>query len=283
MNSRPLQVFCGSINTAESYIAFPNFNYLEISDNIAVATYSYTGELNILPLKYFDNPKENSLIIQVFKTKYPFSDSTERNGFVNIAFILKGINSLMEDGQIISKDTLDLRFNSESITQIVLPELLASHLSLLEIKTTTQEKLKQVHLRGWAYQLAFAITEAIGNLFASNSINQFKQSDIQRIRQLGYSLKSNLHKSSPSLEDMAKVAEMSTTKFKTIFKEILGVSPHQYILNLKLNHAQYLLKHQSLSISEVAYRVGFNHPSALTRLFQSRLGIAPNLFLSKNR
>ena len=282
MNTRPLQVFCGSINTAESYTAFPNFNYLEISDDIAVATYSYTGEINILPLKCYDDPKDNSLIIQVFKTKCPFSDIAESSTFINVAFILKGIGSLLEDGQLISEDTLDLRFNSESITQIVLPELVASHLSLLEIKTT-QEKLKQVHLRGWAYQLAYAITEAIGHLFVSHSINQFKQSDIQKIRQLGYSLKSNLHKSSPSLEDMAKTAEMSTTKFKTLFKEILGMSPHQYILNLKLNHAQYLLKHQSLSVSEVAYKVGFNHPSALTRLFQSKLGIAPHVVLSKNQ
>ena len=282
MNIRPLQVFCGSINTADSYSAFPDFNYFEISDDIAVATYSYTGELNILPLKYYDNPKDNSLIIQVFKIKCPFLETTEKNTFVNIAFILKGINSLLEDGQLISEDTLNLIFNSKSITQRVLPELVLSHLLLLEIKTT-QEKIKQVHLRGWAYQLAFAITEAIGHLFTSNSINQFKQSDIQKIRQLEYSLKSNLHKSSPSLQNMAKTAEMSPTKFKTLFKEILGMSPHQYILNLKFNHAQYLLKHQSLSISEVAYRVGFNHPSALTRLFQSKLGIAPNVVLSKNQ
>ncbi|MES2517959.1 MAG: helix-turn-helix transcriptional regulator [Bacteroidota bacterium] len=281
MNTRPLQVFCGSINTTESSNAFPNFNYFEISDDIAVATYSYTGEHNNLPLKYPDNPVDNSLIIQVFKTKCPFSANSEKNDFVNVAFVLKGISSLLEDGQLTSEDTLDMRFNSESITQIVLPELVASHLSLLEIKTT-QEKIKQVHLRGWAYQLAYAITEAMSHLFTSNTINQFKQSDIQKIRQLGYSLKSNLHKSSPSLDDMAKMAEMSPTKFKTIFKEVLGMSPHQYILNLKLNHAQYLLKHQSLSVSEVAYKVGFNHPSALTRLFQSKLGVAPNMVLSRN-
>lgn len=281
MNTRPLQVFCGSINNAESYTAFPNFNYFDISDDIAVATYSYTGELNILPLKYFDNPIDNSLIIQVFKTKCPFSESTEKSDFVNIAFILKEIYSLLEDGQLICEDTLDVRFNSESITQKVLPELVAYHLSLLKIKTT-KKKIKQVHLRGWAYQLAYAITETIEHLFRTNSINQFKQSDVQKIKQLEYSLKSNLHKSIPSLEDMAKRAEMSTTKFKTIFKEILGVSPHQYILNLKLNHAQYLLEHQSLSVSEVAYKVGFNHPSALTRLFQSKLGITPHQILSKN-
>ena len=281
MKSRPLQVLCGIIDTVESYTCFPNFNYLEISDDIAVATYSYTGEASILPVKHSDNPTDNNLIIQVFKTKCPFADTSENNVYVNVAFILKGISSLLEDSRLLSEDTLDLRFNAESITQIVLPELVSSHLSLLEIKTT-QEKLKQVHLRGWAYQLAYAITEAIGHLFVSDSVNQFKKSDIQKIKQLGYSLKSNLHKSSPSLEDMAKMAEMSPTKFKTIFKEVLGMSPHQYILNLKLNHAQYLLKHQSLSVSEVACKVGFNHPSALTRLFQSKLGIAPHVVLSKN-
>lgn len=281
MNTRPLQVFCGSINTSEAFTVLPNFNYFEISDDIAVATYAHTGEIKVLPIKYCDNPNDNSLIVQVFKTKSPFSDILQRDTLVNIAFILKGINTLLDNDQLISENTMDFRFNSESITQIVLPELVSSHLSLLEIKTT-KAKIKQEHLRGWAYQLAYSITEAMGYLFASNSVNQFKQSDIQKIKQLEYSLKSNLDKSSPSLEDMAKATEMSPTKFKTLFKEILGVSPHQYILNLKFNLAQYLLKHQSLSVSEVAYKVGFNHPSALTRLFQTKLGIAPHVVLSKN-
>ncbi len=281
MNSRPFQVFCGSINTAKSSITLPNFNYFEISDDIAIATYAYYAlEECKLVLKPPKSSFDNCLIIENINITCPLSSNIGEKKIVNFAFILKGINYLLEDNEFTIEEILERRFNSESITQIVLPELLASHLLLLEIKTT-HEKAKQVYLRGWAYQLAHAITEALNYLFDSQPFNQFKKSDIQKIRLLGYSLKKNLHKTSPSLGEMATAADMSMTKFKTIFKQVFEVSPHQYILNLKLNQAQYLLKQHSLSISEVAYKVGFNHPSALTRLFQNKLGVTPNKVLSK--
>jgi AraC-like DNA-binding protein len=281
MKSRPLQVFCGSVNTTKSANALPNFNYLEISNDISIVTYSATTEEQRLHLKPPKNSFDNSLIIENFNVKCPLYDSYGEDKIVNVVFILKGINFLLSDAEFVTQEVITYRFGSESITQIVLPELLASHLSLLEIKNT-QGKAKQVYLRGWAYQLAHAITETLTHLFISQSPRPFKQSDVQKIRLLGYSLKSNLHKSSPSLEEMASMADMSMTKFKTIFKEVYGVSPHQYILDLKLNQAQYLLKQRCLSISEIAYKVGFNHPSALTRLFQNKLGIAPNQVLMKN-
>jgi AraC-like DNA-binding protein len=276
MNNRPLQVFCGNINTAESSVTCPDFSCMEICDHISVVTYTYTGvnSGNTL-LKPVENPTENNLVIQVFKTKNPFIGNAVNKTFVNVAFILKNINLILGNESLSMGDTEKGIFNPESITQIILPELVTSHLAMLEIRAE-QESIKQIQIRGWAYQLAFAITETVSSHTIPQTLHKFKQSDIQKIRNLGYSLKSNLQKTSPSLEEMAKTVDMSPTKFKTMFKEVLGVSPHQYILNLKLNHAQYLLKHQSLSISEVAYKVGFNHPSALTRLFQKKLGICPN-------
>ena len=279
MTSRPCQVFCGSINTAKSSISLPDFKYFEISNDIAIATYTYTVEGHKLILKSPKSSLDNCLIIQNFNIKSPLSINKGENKTVNIAFILKEINFLLEDDEFRIEEMLERRFNSESITQIILPQLLASHLSLLEIKTT-HEKAKQVYLRGWAYQLAYAITETLSRLFNSRSLKQFKESDIQKIRLLEYSLKNNIHKTSPTLREMATATDMSITKFKIIFKEVFEESPHQYILDLKLNRAQYLLKQHSLSISEVAYKVGFNHPSALTRLFQNKLGVTPNSILS---
>ncbi len=280
MKSRPLQVFCGSVNSIKSVIELPNFNYSEISDDISIATYSSISEEQRLFIKPPENSFDNSLIIEKFNVKCPPFISYEENKFVNVAFILKGINFLLSDNESVTQEMLTKGFGSESIAQTVLPELLESHLFLLETKNM-HEKAKQVYLRGWAYQLAYAITETLNYLIVSKSSKQFKQSDIQKIKLFGSSLKSSIHKSSPSLQEMAAKSDMSVTKFKSIFKEVFDVSPHQYILDLKLNHAQYLLKQHSLSISEVAYKVGFNHPSSLTRLFQNKLGIAPNEVLHK--
>lgn len=188
---------------------------------------------------------------------------------------------MFDDSQSINYATLDMIFGSESITQTILPELVTSHLALLKIKTTS-EKLKQVHLKGWAYNLVRAITDTINEYLTPQPLQKFKNIDVERIKNLGFSLKNNLHKSSPTLNVMAKVVNMSPTKFKTIFKEIWGSSPHQYILNMKLDYALNLLKDPALTVSEVSYKVGFNHPSALTRLFQSKLGLSPHVVLPKS-
>ena len=281
MSNRPLLCSRGNINTTELSLVYLDFNYFEISDDIAIATYPYTGDQNTLLLK---PPESNaycdSLIIQVLKTSNPFAANQEVKSCVNIVFILKDINSLFDDSQSINHETLDIIFNSESITQTSLPDLVASHLALLEMKTTS-EKLKLVYLKGWAYNLARAITDMISYYLIPQALQKFKNIDVERIKDLGFSLKSNLHKSSPTLDEMAKAVNMSPTKFKTIFKEIWGLSPHQYILGIKLDYAMHLLKQQSLSISEISYKVGFNHPSALTRLFQSKLGLSPHLAVAK--
>ena len=280
MISHPFQVFCGSINTTKSSIFLPDFKYFEISDDIAIVTYTYVADGQKLALETPKNLLDNCLIIQNFNVRCPLSINKSEEKTINIAFILKGIILLIEEDECITEEILETRFNAQSITQIVLPQLLASHISLLKTETT-HKKAKQVYFRGWAYQLAHAITETLSHLFNSQSLKKFKKSDIQKIRLLEYSLKCNIHKTSPTLGEMATAADMSITKFKIIFKEVFGESPHQYILNLKLNQAQYLLKQHSLSISEVAYKVGFNHPSGLTRLFQNRLGVTPNLTLSE--
>jgi len=244
-----LTVHCGILDTVACESEFPHFNYLEISDEIAIATYDYTEEADILKEKYDESPLNNHLIIQIFNTKCPLAHSPQNNVRVNVVFILKNISSLFEDGPLLSKETLDLRFNSESITQIVLPDLVSSHLSLLEIKTK-QERISQVSIRAWAYQLAYSITETMEYLFVSNSPIKFKKIDIQKIKRLGYDLKSDLHKPSPTIKEMAKTVEMSPTKFKTIFKEVFRTSPRRYILNLRLNHAKNLIKLQSMSNSK---------------------------------
>ena len=65
MNSRPFQVFCGSINTAKPFITLPDFNYFEISNDIAIATYAYYAlEKSKLVLKTPKSSFDNCLIIE---------------------------------------------------------------------------------------------------------------------------------------------------------------------------------------------------------------------------
>ena len=61
--------------------------------------------------------------------------------------------------------------------------------------------------------------------------------------------------------------------FRRLFQEATGLAPHQYLLNLRLNHAKRLLG--TLPVAEVAARVGFADPLYFSRLFKRKVGVAP--------
>ncbi|MEP0874113.1 AraC family transcriptional regulator [Trichocoleus desertorum AS-A10] len=81
------------------------------------------------------------------------------------------------------------------------------------------------------------------------------------------------------LQEMAAIAQISPYHFLRLFKQSMGVTPHQYILQCRLNQAKYLLQHSELSIIEVATQTGFCDQSHLTRYFKRMIGITPKQLL----
>ena len=78
---------------------------------------------------------------------------------------------------------------------------------------------------------------------------------------------------SPS--DLAKELAVSLRQLQRIFKEELNLSPNDFLTTLKMEEAARLLRETSLTISEVAYAVGFNDPSYFGRVFRKYFGKSP--------
>jgi AraC-like DNA-binding protein len=74
-------------------------------------------------------------------------------------------------------------------------------------------------------------------------------------------------------EALAKKLGVGYRHFRRMFQEATGLAPHQYLLNLRLNHAKRLLG--TLPVAEVAARVGFPDPLYFSRLFKRKVGVAP--------
>src|SRR4029453_96378 len=77
-----------------------------------------------------------------------------------------------------------------------------------------------------------------------------------------------------SLTSTAREVGMSTFYFARVFRELVGQSPHQYLLRARLAHASRLLR-QGASVTEAALNSGFGNLSHFTRTFQSHFGVAP--------
>jgi AraC family transcriptional regulator len=81
------------------------------------------------------------------------------------------------------------------------------------------------------------------------------------------------------LIELAAIAQISPYHFLRLFKQSMAVTPHQYILQSRIEKAKCLLQHTQLSIAEIAVRVGFCDQSHLTRCFKRIIGVTPKQFL----
>jgi len=80
------------------------------------------------------------------------------------------------------------------------------------------------------------------------------------------------------IEKIAKIANISTFHFFRTFKQVFGLSPHQYILNLRLTKAKQLLKKKEESITDIAYQVGFADIHAFSKAFKKNYSVSPSHF-----
>ena len=80
------------------------------------------------------------------------------------------------------------------------------------------------------------------------------------------------------LDTSAREAGVSTFHFLRLFVNVLGVTPHQYLVRARLRRAARLLAADTRAITEVAYEVGFNDLSNFVRSFRRAAGVSPRGF-----
>jgi AraC family transcriptional regulator len=80
------------------------------------------------------------------------------------------------------------------------------------------------------------------------------------------------------LEAAADEAGLSPFHFLRLFANVLGVTPHQYLVRSRLRRAARLLADDKLAITDIAYDVGFGDLSNFVRTFHRAAGASPRRF-----
>ena len=78
------------------------------------------------------------------------------------------------------------------------------------------------------------------------------------------------------VEQLAGMANMSTSSFHRNFKQITAASPIQYIKKIRLSRARELLTDQGLKVKQAAARVGYESPTQFSREFSRYYGQSPS-------
>ncbi len=149
-------------------------------------------------------------------------------------------------------------------------------------KDYNRSTFKSLFLQSYCLQFICDFLRYLDVELNDNESMKAQSLETKKIKEILQKVISELYKTSPTVQQMASMADMSVSKFKILFNNEFGESPHQHILEKKLILAKELLRTGSYSVSQVSYKVGFNHPSGFTRLFKNKFQCSPSELISRN-
>jgi AraC-like DNA-binding protein len=134
--------------------------------------------------------------------------------------------------------------------------------------------------------------DEVGHLFASRFVEVVSgrspkpmtatMRDRRRAVETALWIDANSHRQI-DLEDAAAQAGISPFHFLRLFSDVLGVTPHQYLVRSRLRHAARRLADDDSPITDIAYDVGFNDLSNFVRTFHRAAGASPQKFRQASR
>ena len=120
-------------------------------------------------------------------------------------------------------------------------------------------------------------------VFLARSYTQEKNPDSQALLRIAEAI-SHLethYNEEVEAADLARIAHMSQRSFFRVFQAAMGMPPMAYLLQLRIQRAAALLRDSALTITEIAYEVGFNDSNYFTRQFKKHFNQTPKQYRTK--
>ena len=105
----------------------------------------------------------------------------------------------------------------------------------------------------------------------ADSLKQFHLGTVESARAYIFENFSN----NISLQQLSRHCLVSPFHFSRIFKTIMNISPHQYLAEVRLNHAKVLLSTTDQSVTDVAFACGFNSVEHFATAYRQRFTMNP--------
>lgn len=128
----------------------------------------------------------------------------------------------------------------------------------------------------------FALKELLIRLMQTQARTMVEKNIAKNRSRIGFVvdyIKKNLHQKL-SVESIARLAYVSKSNFFKMFKDELGTSPNDFILQERISRAKELLALNN-SIKETAFQTGFSDTNYFTRVFKQFVGITPKNYQNK--
>jgi AraC family transcriptional regulator len=84
-----------------------------------------------------------------------------------------------------------------------------------------------------------------------------------------------------SLDALAREAAMSRYHFLRVFRQVIGMTPHQYVLRMRMHRAAVRLRLSTEPVATIAFDAGFNDLSTFNRRFRRIMGASPSMYRTR--
>lgn len=144
------------------------------------------------------------------------------------------------------------------------------HVTAVELAQAPDNTAMHRHL---AAGILHCMSERLGRRPSGSTSSHFSPESIRRY------VMENLHRKI-TVRDLAGVACLSVSRFHDMFRSMTGTTPHQYLLQVRIEQSRKLITDTSLTVSEISYRTGFSSQAALTNALRKYCGTTPSALRS---
>ncbi len=136
--------------------------------------------------------------------------------------------------------------------------------------------MQNVMLRNRVMLLLETFFRSLYKKINGDKIISVSENSIKRVMQVESLLVSNLAVPAPTIPQLARIAMMSETKLKNVFKAVYGHNIYSYYQKYRMLKARQMLRSKKVSVKETGIALGFKNLSNFTIAYKKEFNILPS-------
>ena len=156
------------------------------------------------------------------------------------------------------------------------PEVIRAAQRIVESRYRLSRVLRDRYLETLSVEILLDVLGELGNraFFLQQTSSNLNPRDLNRIYEArDYLAEHYAHP--PNIPELARLVGVNQTKLKVNFREALGLTIYDYILQCRMERAAELLATGEYGVAQIAYTVGYNYPANFTAAFKRHFGRLP--------
>lgn len=256
--------------------AIRSFRILLVEDDLEIVTYIMHELRNWYKFDYAPNGREALKLLLTKSYDLVVSDvmMPEMDG-ITLLKSIKSNTTVSDIPVILLTSKSEIAFRLEGLKKGA-DAFLAKPFAMEELHVQIDNLVDNVHRLKGKYT-EFQVQKN------KEGVLQVKGNDDALIEKVMHCIRENLTNADFTIEELAETVGMSRTHLYRTIKRLTGINAGEFLRNIRLEEAARLIRENKVSISQVAYTVGFNSQSHFSMMFKKHFGVSPTAFLEQNK